>query len=749
MEGEGGGAPSGVSAGQPGSEAGGVTPLADDVAALAAARVQRTRLRDRLVSSDEPVVAVVAPPGYGKSTLLAQWAVQRGPRVAWISCDRLHDDPLSLFTALVAAITLIEPTSTPVQELVSADADRLVGHLVGLLAVLSAPVAFVLDQLEALSSQESHEFLAAFAAAVPVGSQLVLASREEIPFPTAKMRVSRQLVELGTDDLRMTRAEASVLLAAAGIHAADEATDILVQQTEGWPAALYVAALAIRAGDTTPEHGISGDQRLMGDYLRSEVLDRIPPAQATLLVRTSILEQVNGELAEAVAGGHNAARSLGRLERRSLLVESVDDGSEWYRYHPLFRQFLQAELRTHDPELIPQLHRRAATWFEAAGRPELAIDHAYLAGDAAWFGRLVLEGMQQVWASGGIDTVERWMERLGSRSPEPHTPAMVAHGALIFALLGRPGDAERWADVAESLPVTGALPNGDTVPGTLAYLRANLCREGPATMRRDAVEALAGLGPASPYRATMVHTEGLSYLLEGDLERADASFAHAYDLSASLGSSPLSALVLAEQVLVAAEREEWTSADSLVKRALDEVAGGPYDDYWTSALVFASAARVAAHRGDMSQAREHALRASRLRPLLTYALPVVSTQVLVELARAYLALVDPAGARAALEQVRGILAQRPDLGTLASAARSLDERVSQITAATPIGASSLTAAELRLVPLLPTHLTYPEIGERLFISRHTVKTHAGSVYRKLGVSSRAEAVERIQELGLA
>ncbi len=150
----------------------------------------------------------------------------------------------------------------------------------------------------------------------------------------------------------------------------------------------------------------------------------------------------------------------------------------------------------------------------------------------------------------------------------------------------------------------------------------------------------------------------------------------------------------------------------------------------------------------MSGAREHARRAARLRPLLTYALPVVSTQALVELARAYLALVDPAGARATMEQVRGILQQRPDLGLLATAAHRLDERVSQITASTPVGASSLTEAELRLVPLLPTHLTYPEMGERLFISRHTVKSHASSVYRKLGASSRAEAVQRITELGL-
>jgi LuxR family maltose regulon positive regulatory protein len=314
--------------------------------------------------------------------------------------------------------------------------------------------------------------------------------------------------------------------------------------------------------------------------------------------------------------------------------------------------------------------------------------------------------------------------------------------------LGRPGDAERWAAVAESLPATGTLPDGSTVASTLAYLRANLCREGPAAMQRDVVEALEGLGPTSPYRATMLLTEGLSYLLEGDLEQADASFAHAYDLAVSLETSPLVAMLLAEQFQIAVERDEWTAAESLIKRALEVVTRGPFDDYWTSALVFASAARAAAHRGDMREAREYARRAARLRPLLTYALPVVSTQALVELARAYLALVDPAGARAVLEQVRGILRQRPELGTLASAARRLDERVSQITAASPVGASSLTTAELRLVPLLPTHLTYPEIGERLFISRHTVKTQAGSVYRKLAVSSRKEAVERIVELGL-
>jgi LuxR family maltose regulon positive regulatory protein len=704
-------------------------------------------LVDRMLAAHEPVIAVVGPPGYGKSTLLAQWAARRGARVASATCDRLGDDPVAWCAAVVAALSLIEPVNGAAS---SADgAAGAVERLIALIGSFTQPVAIVLDQLESLSG-EGLANVAALATAVPAGSRLVLASRDAVPLPTARMRVAGGLLEIGTDDLALSEAETSRLLTAAGVDVSDTASVDLVQDAEGWPAALYLASLAIREGDVTADHSFTGTDRLMSDYLHSEILDRLTPQQRRFLVRTSVLERVSGPLADAVVGSEGgSARMLEELWRRNLLVLAVDRDGEWYRYHPLLRQVLQAELRAEDPDRVPELNARAAAWFEAQGEPEQAIDHAYLAGDAATFGRLVLEAMQQMWASGQIDTVLRWLEQLGRRAPAPHTPAMIAHGALIFALLGRAGDTERWAAVAESLPVTGELPGGDTVLGTLAYLRANLCREGPATMRRDAVEAQAGLGPASPYRATMVHTEGLSYLLEGDLERAEASFAHAYDLSASLEASPLTGLVLAEQVQVAAERADWTSADALVKRALVEVARGPYDDYWTSALVFASAARVAAHRGDMSEAREHARRAARLRPLLTYALPVVSTQALVELTRAYLALVDPAGARAVLEQVRGILQQRPDLGTLAAAARTLDERVSQITAATPIGASSLTAAELRLVPLLPTHLTYPEIGERLFISRHTVKTHAGSVYRKLGVSSRAEAVERIRELGLA
>jgi LuxR family maltose regulon positive regulatory protein len=206
-------------------------------------------------------------------------------------------------------------------------------------------------------------------------------------------------------------------------------------------------------------------------------------------------------------------------------------------------------------------------------------------------------------------------------------------------------------------------------------------------------------------------------------------------------------VILAERGSIAAGRDDWAEATVLSDRALELIRGGRFDAYWTSALVYAWAARAALHRGDLNGARDHLARAAGLRPLLTHALPVVSAQALLELARAYLALGDADGAQAVLGQADDIFQQRPDLGVLPAQADELRARLTT-TRRTGLGASSLTTAELRLLPLLPTHLTFAAIGERLYVSKHTVKTQAISIYRKLGASSRSDAVRHAQQLGL-
>ena len=710
--------------------------------------VPRVGLVRRLLASEEPVVSVVAPPGYGKSILLKQWAERRGPALAWVSCDKIHDDPVFLWTAIVAALSLVEPLGMFSTLPVTDDTERFGRYLAQTIGVLTQPVTLVLDQLETVSSAKSLNLIAALAMALPEGSRLAWASREAVPFSLAQMHVQHRVLELGVADLAMSRGEASLLLHAAGVEITKEETDHLVGQTEGWPAALYLAALQIRTGEAPADQGVSGNDRLLRDYLRSEVLDHLHPRQVEFLLRTSILEMVNGDLGDALGGRRDSIGLLDRLRSRNSLVEPVDSRGEWYRYHPLLRQMLQGELNRDSPELLPELHARAAVCFEAAGDMEAAIDHANLAGDADGFVRLAMEAMQRVWATGRVDIVESWMERLGRRSPEAHTPAMIAHGALLFALLGRPGDAERWSAVAELLPATGTLPDGSSVAATMAYLRANLCREGPAVMRRDSVEALEGLSPTSPYRTTMLHTQGLAALLDGDLDQAETSFAHAYDVAVGIETPPVAALVLTEQFLVAVERDEWAAAEALIKRSLEIVTRGPFDAYWSSAVVYAAAAHAAVHRGALPEARQHLVQATELRPLLTYALPVVSVQALLELGRTYLGLLDQDGLRSVLDQIHGILQQRPQLGTLVTATQALDERLVHITSAPTLAASTLTPAELRLVPLLATRMTMAEIGEGLFLSRNTVKTQGISIYRKLGVSTRSEAVDRLLELGL-
>ena len=714
--------------------------------------VARTALVERLAAAHAvPIISIVAPAGYGKTILLAQWAERRDPRVAWISCDDSDNDRAVLLTSLAAAVARVAPIDTSVFRMLASGGAALtvVARFMAAITSTESPVALALDNAEALTEPDCLDTLAEFALRLPPGWQLAVASRHSLPLPVARLRAHGRVVEVGANDLAMDSAEAGSLLEGAGLQLSEAGIAELVERTEGWPTGLYLAALAIRAGTPQRDTGFTstGDDRYLQGYLRSELLDRASPAELSFLIRTSVLDRMCGSLCDAVLDRSGSARVLERLERQNLLVVPLDRRREWYRYHHLFRQLLRSELGRQEPELVRGLHSRAAVWFEANGMPSAAVEHAQASGDADQVARLVLDLAQPVWASGRVDTVRSWMAWLDRQEVLERYPAIAVHGALIFALLGQPEETERWAAVARLASPAGSLPDGSTMQSLLAYLRAILAGDGVEAMRRDARLSLDGLSATSPYRATMLHTEGISYLLEGEPERADPILAEAFEDAIAAPALPLAALVLAERSIAAIDQHDWSQAGELTDRALDIVRDGQFERYWTSALVFATAARTALHRGELRQARQHVAEAAGLRPLLVYALPVVSVQALLELATAYVGLGDAGGADAVLRQVDDILRKRPRLGVLPDRADQLRSTVDALAGEAP-GASSLTAAELRLLPLLSTHLPLREIGERLQVSRHTVKTQAGSVYRKLGVSSRGEAVARARELGL-
>jgi LuxR family transcriptional regulator, maltose regulon positive regulatory protein len=710
--------------------------------------VPRTELVDRLVAAHPRLLCVVAPSGYGKTTLLVQWAQRNQRRVAWVSVDDHDNDPAVLLTYLAAALDRIEPIDPDVLlplSLPDVVAATVVPRLAAEVSSMTEPVWLVLDHVELLSNQECLDALAELAVRLPEGSCLALASRTRPP-PPMRSRGGRAL-QVGVAELAMGKGEARLLLEGAEVGLPDADVDDLVRRTEGWPVGLYLAALALRAGGPGPPAGpvFTGQDRFLADYLRSELLDRLSPELVTFLTRTAVLDQMSGPLCDAVLAGSGSGRLLASLEGSNLLLVALDRRQEWYRYHHLFRELLLAELDRREPGLAPQLHDRAAAWCEANNLPEAAIDHAQAAGDPDRVARLVRELAQPAYAAGRFSTVRGWLAWFEDQGLVQRYPPVAVQGAWLHALVGQAADAERWADAAERSSFSGTLPDGSTTESWVALLRALLCRDGVERMRIDAQTAVAGLDPGSPWRATAILMEGIGYLLDGQADRADPILAHAAEVAAEARAMPAASAALAERSIVAMDRDEWDQADTLAEQALGILRAGRLDNYVMTPLIYAVAARTAIHRGDLALAREQLALAADLRPLLSYAMPHRSVQTLLELGRAHLALDDAAGARTVLSQARDILERRPDLGVLPRQAEELRSR-----AATghdkPTGVSSLTTAELRLLPLLPTHLTFAEIGQQLFVSRHTVKTQAISVYRKLGVSSRSQAVQRLQEL---
>jgi LuxR family maltose regulon positive regulatory protein len=291
------------------------------------------------------------------------------------------------------------------------------------------------------------------------------------------------------------------------------------------------------------------------------------------------------------------------------------------------------------------------------------------------------------------------------------------------------------------------LPDGSTLESWLAVMRLLLCRDGIEQMRRDSEIALNGLGADSGFRGATTFFEAMSYLLDDDPDSADPLFARAAIYGAKMVRPTTTMAAIAERGFIACERREWAAAQEFAEQALSVAEGSGLEGYSERGLPLVLAARCAVHSGDRQVAAELVTRATRLRPLFTYSRPAISLRTLFELARVQVALEDASGARAVLRQTRDILTQRPNLGTLPAHLDKLRSRLET----TPPGqrtATSLTTAELRLLPYLPLYLTFPQIGERLSVSRFTVKSQAISIYQKLGVSSRGGAVERLQEIGL-
>src|SRR6266700_3749077 len=684
--------------------------------------VPRAALVRRLENAATPLIAVVAPPGYGKTTLLVQWAAQAQRPFAWLSLDQHDNDPAVLLTYIAVALHRVEPVDPEILRMLTSQSmlvpQAVLPRLAAVLATRARPLTLVLDNLELLHNRHCTDAVGVLAAHLRSGSQLALASRSEPPLPVELLRAQGRVLEIGATELAMDQREGRALLEGVGVHLPGAEAAKLIRRTEGWPVGLYLAALAFQAEATQGNTGtpFGGDDRLVADYLWSELLSRLPPSTVSFLTRTAVL----------------------------------DRHREWYRYHRLLRDLLRAEVERREPKLVRELTRRAAQWYVDNGLPEAAVEYAMGAGDADRAARLVAQLTLPVYYSGRLATLRRWLDWFDSNRLLDRYPAVAALGACVHALAGQPVAAERWADAAErgSLQLQENAPVlGIPLRGWLALLRTVLCRDGVAQMRTDADAAVALVPVGNPLRPTVLLLLGISQLLAGDPDSADRVLVGALEVAEDAGAPDTAALILAERSIVAIGREQWAEAEALVERGRAITEAAQLADYATTALLFAVAERVAIRHGALRQARQDLARARRLRSQLIYSLSFLAAQTRLELVRAHLALAETASARTLLREVGDLVRRRPQLGVLPEQAAQLRERLDRVRADAP-GAASLTAAELRLLPLLPTHHSFRGIGEQLHVSAHTVKSQARSIYRKFGVSSRGQAIRRAEDLGL-
>ncbi len=697
---------------------------------------------------------MVAPAGYGKTTLLAQWdAADRRP-FAWVSLDASDNDPVVLLTYVASALDAVDPIEPKVFKGVASAGDTLwstaLPRLGSALASMREPIVLVLDDIHELHDPRAIDALAALSLHVPSGSQLVLSGRSEADLPLARFRAGGELLEIGPAELALTDSQARALMATAGVALSDADVGELNARAEGWVAGLYLAALSFQQSSERPSvSAFAGDDRFVTDYLRSEHLSRLKPKVVEFLTRTSILERMIAPLCDAVLERHDSARSLATLENANLFVVPLDHNRGWYRYHHLFRDMLQSELARREPDMVAELHRRAAAWCEANDLADWAIKHAAAAGDLDTVAALVAANAFPFYRTGRVATVERWLSAFADPELLERYPAVAVFGTWLHALRGRPDEAERWAFAVESSGYEGPMPDGSSsLRPWAAMVRALMCRHGIAEMRADAELAISELSPRSPWLPVAMLLRGVGALLGGDLEEADSMLNEAAEAAAIGGATYAGVVAHSERALLALGRGDLDAAEAELARAHAFVKDGAQTEYVVMAILFAASARVALARRRGARARDDLLGAQRVRPMLTRALSWLAVQSLLELTRAHLALGDGEGARTLFLDADDVLDRRPDLGTLVEHATELREELAAFSEQASGWASTLTTAELRLLPLLTTHLSFREIAERLFISRNTVKTQAISVYRKLDATSRSEAIERAIELGL-
>ena len=702
------------------------------------------------------LVVISAPAGWGKTCLLRDWRLaDTASRTAWVSVDPGDNDPVRFWAHVIASVAGVSPgfgaAALPVLTAPGAGSmDAVLPLLVNELEVLPVPVTLVLDDYHLISNQDILRSVAFMVEHLPPAVRLALAVRADPELPLARLRARGEMFEIRADDLRFTEAETAALLnGTLGLALGQADIRALQQRTEGWAAGLYLAGLSLR-GRPEPSafiQAFAGDDRQIVDYLLAEVLDGLPAEIRSFLLRTSVLDRLSGPLCDAVTGGSGSQRILEEMERANLFLVRLDTRRRWYRYHQLFGELLRHELDRAEPGLAGLLHRRASAWHHGHGNTAEAIEHSLSVGDVADARELIASGWHACFNEGLVETVESWLDRL-----PPETVTQDARLCLIRAWLarnlGRLDEVEPWVEAAEAGVPQGPLREGvASVESAACMLRAGHRQmmgdlAGAELPSRRAV-ALEESG-APRWRAGSLATLGANLCWQGRDGEAVAVLGQVARAGRPLANYLAGVWAMGCLSVIRARAGDLDAAERDARKATDLAEGHGLGEYWITATAVITMADVLDRRGQTAEAEAAALKglelARRGRARLETACALLC------LARIRFHDGNSDDARARLRAAREIIAACADPGVLTE----LVTRTERVLAARTGAAGPapgrrerpLSGREQEILRWLSSDLSLREIARQLFVSYDTMKTHTRHIYRKLGVSTRKQAVSR-------
>jgi LuxR family maltose regulon positive regulatory protein len=720
----------------------------------------RFRLLDRLAEhAGTPVVSVSAPAGSGKSVLMSQWEERDARAHRTVRLAAWQNSPGALVELILDALDDLGPSTDEVRQVLSDQEPRLsattLPALGQVLATRREPFVLVLDDVHLLTDLACARVLESLCESVPLGSQVALVSRSRTPEWLARTRVEGRLLELTSQDLAFSLEETGAFVRSRGLLLPAEVVETLAQRTEGWPVGLYLAARSIEegapdGGGLAALQGI-GAERPTRDYLRSQVLAPLDEDERAFLRRTSLFEVVTPSLCDAVLERDDSATTLAALARQIQLIVPLDRRGDAYRYHHLLGEALAADLAEHEPSVVAGLHGRAAAWYLQQGAVDEAIRHAIGSGDLELAGKLVFMAAPLAIGIGNPDRLARWL------APLPDTAIaserwLTLSSCWLCIMGGSDADdlaAKTWVRRAQRHAGPSWLEDAttDEYAAHVAVVTAIVGRDDVAEEVEIASSATAGLPPDSPFLSAAYSISAFTSAVAG-LEERNRTYAQgAIEVARAFGVPTVEADQLSWQALVAFRTHDTHAGLALAEQVAELVREHHLERLATSTFTMSVQALALCARGRLDEAaaalgtaRRLSLRTQAILPWLRVLAPVLQARVSIRLG-------DHDGARLLLSEARAHLTddlRQTWLVELADDTEALMRTVPQQAGR----ATALTAAEMRVLQFMPTHLTYPQVGEHLFLSANTVKTHALSIYRKLGVTSRDQAVLNARELGL-